>query len=534
MDQTIARGGLLRKIGYRLALVIAAFGMAASAFAQPANQNISGGLVFEGEPFMAVDPADAQHIVVAWIGFVFQNPSGIKTRTSFDGGQTWSNAVVLPHWRSTYKSADPSIVYDTNGDVVACYVDYRQNPDSGGTFVVRSTDGGLTWGSMSEVIDGYDDGTKIPVDRPWLTIDRSGGATSGNLYVTTKPAPWVPAPNRAYFMRSTDAGATWSNWRHIDSTGYLIGNFIAAPMSVSAVSSSGVLHIMYPSYVLSQNLYPGFILASSTNGGNGFTYRNAWFEQVNGSDSLIKAGYQLLTDPSDPNHLAFISPVNVLGDQDVYAVQSWDGGVTWSPKVRVNDDPASNGVTQDLVWGGFDADGDLVVTWRDRRNASGTGYYQVDSEIWGSVLWKDSMAFSPNFRISDTLAAWNAILTQAGNDFMCNAMAQDTLLATWGDTRNGRLNIYFTKIDLRSMVGTGIHQLGSEALPQIKVYPNPVSDYLMVEGEGILEMELRDLSGRLIMEAERGPMQLSGLPSGVYLLEVRTEAGEFEAKVQKQ
>lgn len=534
MDSNRAHRGPQRICGQWLTSLLTLAFLSGLACAQPVNQNISGGLVFEGEPYMAVDPVDPQHIVVAWIGYVFQQPSGIKTRSSFDGGQTWSTAVVLPHWRSTYKSADPSMVFDTNGDVVACYVDYRQNPDSGGTFVVRSTDGGLTWGSMSEVIDGYADGNKLPVDRPWLSIDRSSGPHSGNLYVTTKPAPWVPAPNRAYFMRSTDAGATWSSWRYIDTTGYLIGNFIAAPMSMSTVTSSGTLHIMYPSYVLSQNLFPGFILASSSDAGASFSYHNAWFEQINGNDSLIKGGYQLLSDPSDPDHLVFICPVNTLGDQDVYLVQSHDGGITWTPKVRVNDDPPSTGVTQDLVWGGFDTDGDLVVTWRDRRGASGTGYYSVDSEIWGSILWKDSTAFSPNFRISDTLAAWNLILTQAGNDFMCNALSQDTLLATWGDTRNGRLNIYFTKFDLRSLIGTGIHQLGSEELPELRVYPNPVTDLLAVEGEGIIEMELYDLSGRKLMEAEQGPLHVSALPAGNYILEVRTEAGEFSTRIQKQ
>ncbi|HEX2901056.1 MAG TPA: sialidase family protein, partial [Bacteroidia bacterium] len=382
-------------------IAIVALCWAVVAFAQPANQNVSGGLIFEGEPFMAINPSNPQHIVVAWIGYVFQQPSGIKSRASFDGGQTWSTTAILPHYRSTYKSADPSLVFDVNGDVLACFVDYRQSPDSGGTFVVRSTDGGLSWGAMSEVIDAYEDGQKLPVDRPWLTIDRSGGAFDGNLYVTTKPAPWVPAPNRPYFMRSTDGGSTWSNWQYIDAAGYLVGNLIAAPMAVSAVTGNGTLHILYPSYVFSQNPLPGYILATSADGGSTFSYQEAWFSLINGNDSLIKGGYQLLSDPSDPDHIALLTPQNLLGDQDVYYVESTDGGANWAAPVRVNDDAPNSGVTQDLVWGGFDQDGDLVLTWRDRRNAGGAGY-SVDSEIWGSVWWKDSASFSPNFQISDT------------------------------------------------------------------------------------------------------------------------------------
>jgi hypothetical protein len=504
------------------------------AFAQPTNQNVSGGLIFEGEPFMAINPSNPQHIVVAWIGFVFQQPSGIKSRASFDGGQTWSTTAILPHFRPTYKSADPSLVFDTNGDVLACYVDYRQSPDSGGTFVVRSTNGGLTWGTtMHQVIDAYEDGLKLPVDRPWLTIDRSGGAFDGNLYVTTKPAPWVPAPNRPYFMRSTDGGNSWSNWQYLDATGFLVGNLIAAPMATPAVAADGNLHILYPSYVPSQNLLPGYLLASSSDGGATFQYNEAWFSLINGNDSLIKAGYQLLTDPSDANHIAFVTPQNLLGDQDIYYLESTDDGLNWAAPVRINDDATANGVTQDLVWGGFDNDGDLVLTWRDRRNASGAGY-SVDSEIWGSVLWKDSTSFSSNFRVSDTLAAWNAILTQAGNDFMCSQMVDDTLFATWGDTRNGRLNIYFVKYDLRNLVPTGLYHLSNERWPEVQVFPNPAATHFFVKGTGILSIRLLDSQGKAIFQSKENNVDLHNLPAGSYLLEVNTESGIVNRRIVKQ
>ncbi len=503
------------------------------AYAQPVNQNVSGGFFFEGEPYLAINPANPQHLVVAWIGVVVGQPSGIKCRRSLDGGQTWGATSVLPHHRPTYKSADPSLVFDSNGDVLACYVDYRQNPDSGGAFVVRSSDGGNTWGSMSQVIDGYDDGQKLPVDRPWLSIDRSGGAFDGYLYVTTKPAPWVLPPNRPYFMRSTDGGTTWSSWQYLDATGALVGNFIAGPMAVHAVAANGALHLIYPSYVLSQNLLPGYLHAQSADGGASFSYNEAWFASVSPNDSLVKAGYTLLADPSDPQHLVLLVSQNLLGDQDIYLVQTTDGGQVWSAPYRVNDDPTTNQVTQDLVWGGFDDDGDLVVTWRDRRNAAGTGY-QVDSEIWASVWWKDSLSFSPNFRIADTLAAWNAILSQSGNDFMCSQMANDTLYATWGDTRNGRLNIYFVKYDLRGMVPTGVHELASEPAPSFRVFPNPVHDFLQVEGDDIMEMELWNAEGRLIARRQSGPIDVRGMSTGHYFLKLETTAGEFNVRILKE
>ena len=51
---------------------------------------------------------------------------------------------------------------------------------------------------------------------------------------------------------------------------------------------------------------------------------------------------------------------------------------------------------QDLVWADFDEDGDLVISWRDRRNGD-EGTYETASEIWAAFRDKDELVFSPNF-----------------------------------------------------------------------------------------------------------------------------------------
>src|SRR5271157_3289727 len=215
-------------------------------FAQ--NEDISGGVVFEGEPYLAVDPSNSQHMVIEWMGYMDGNGVNLsmKTKATFDGGKTWSNTVVFPHQRKGWKSADPSMVFDKKGNVIACYIDYRESPDSGGVYIIKSTDGGLSWSGTSEVIDVLSDVTKVPLDRPWLAIDNSNSLTQGNLYVTTKPAPWISAPNRPYFMRSVDGGNNWSHFRYVDTVAYLVGNYIQAPMADLTVCTQGDLHIIYP------------------------------------------------------------------------------------------------------------------------------------------------------------------------------------------------------------------------------------------------------------------------------------------------
>ena len=89
---------------------------------------------------------------------------------------------------------------------------------------------------------------------------------------------------------------------------------------------------------------------------------------------MIKKASKLITNPADNNHLVFITPDLMFGDVDIIMMESYDEGVSWSNPIRINDDLQGNGKMQDLVWADFDLDGDLVVTWRHRRNSSANGY----------------------------------------------------------------------------------------------------------------------------------------------------------------
>ena len=499
------------------------------------NEDLSGGVIWESEPYMAVDPSNPQHIVVAWMGSVPLSALCIKTITTFNGGVTWSSPALIPHQSPTYTSADVSMAFGLSGNMYTAYIDSRKSPDSGAVYIVKSTDGGLTWGSATQVISGFADGTKYPLDRPWLAVSNTGAVDT--LYVTSKPAPWVAPPNRPYFVKSYDAGVTWSAWRNIDSTGYLVGNVIQAPMAAPAIDSAGRFHCIYPAYLPSESLYPRYIMA--TNGpGNSFTYNTAETITVSGGtiDTLAKAGGKLICDPAHNGHFAFVHIENRLGDLDVYSIETTDGGVTWSAPARVNDDATGNGKMQDMAWANFDETGDLVTAWRDRRNAPGTGYEQP-TEMWGAIKWYDSSAFSDNYKISDTAAPYDSIyLHGAGNDFMNVAMAQDTLSAVWGDVRTGALNIWFSRRAMRTGVTTMVKNIVSEQLPGINIYPNPGSQHLTIEGAGMTNIVLNDLSGRTVLskkiDGQKYILDVSSIIPGEYIAVVDTRNGVVSKKVE--
>lgn len=501
------------------------------------NTNISGGAIFEGEPFIAVNPTNPQNITVAWMGFVAGSGTAltIRVRNSFDGGQTWGTRVNLPHQFPTFKSADVSMASDQSGSLYLSYIDYRESPDSGGVFVCKSVNGGLNWSTPVKAIDAYDDGTKRPLDRPWLVVNSTGS----RLYLTTKPAPWVPAPNRPYFIASDDGGLTWKPWKYVDGVGFLTGNLIAAPMAAPALAGKETFHAVYPSFLASQSVFPRFIMASSFNYGTTFSYKEVYSGTTPLGNDSAKSAYKLMADPSDSNHLAFLFLSAALGDIDIMMTETFNAGTSWTTPVRINDDAPGNGKLQDLIWGDFNSKGDLIITWRDRRNAAGTGYNKA-SEIFYTYRPKDSSGFRVNKPLTDNIVAYNNILSQSGNDFMCNKLVNDTLYAVWGDTRDGSLDIWFAKVNMKTSVVTSIQLLESDNI-SINAYPNPFQNELRVSlrnHERIHSITIFNMAGAAVYQqntkADNVLLQTQSLAPGIYIIQVQTKTKTFNRRLLKQ
>ena len=209
---------------------------------------------------------------------------------------------------------------------------------SGGVFLTHSQDGGISWSQPVRVYNLLtDDPAKRPVDRPWMAIDNSGTANDGMFYITTKPAPWILPPNRPYLKSSPDSGNTWSSWRYVDTTNYLVGNIIQTPMASPAATADGALCIAYPSYLASQSIYAKYYLAKSYNRGVSFQYHDLLVNPQSVGDTLYKLGYCLTANPSNANQLAFAIVVQPNGDPDVYLSTSGNGGISWSTPLRVNE-----------------------------------------------------------------------------------------------------------------------------------------------------------------------------------------------------
>ena len=92
---------------------------------------------------------------------------------------------------------------------------------------------------------------------------------------------------------------------------------------------------------------------------------------------------------------------------------------------------------------------------------------------------------------------------------------------------------YFLLIDdIHVGTGVGINDVNKV---NVAVYPNPASDKLNVEGEGISEVQLMDINGRTVMSANKGGMlNIASLANGVYVIRVVTAEGVHTQKIVKK
>lgn len=499
------------------------------------NTNISNTNIFDGEPFMAIDPLNNQHIVAAWMGFQVGQNVAIKSSISNNGGVTWSAAQAIPHNFAGNTSADVSLQYDNSGNLFLCYIDYSSSDFSNGAIMIRkSTDGGLSWGTAVEAISINDCPGKLCVDRPWMVIDVSGGVNDGTIYVTSMNADqptMISAPYNPYLTVSDDNGVSFSTPRFLDTTNFLSGNVITQPMPSPAIGQDGKFYAAYPSYETSQSPFAHIYLAESTTKGISLDHSNVLTIVSPGvSDVYAKKGSLLIADKVSPNHLVFFALTEEEGDADVFYIETYDG-VYWTSPVRVNQDAVANGKMQDLVWADFNESGDLAVAWRDRRNASGSGY-QTETEIYAAIRIKDSTVFEQDFKISSAQASHDVVLESAGNDFMNVRFLGDTMYAIWGDVRSGTLNIFFNKTNVLDQ--TSSVSIITEENP-LSIQPNPADKELKIDNFDEFEsLTLYNVRGELIDTILTPVYKVENLPSGAYFIVSRVGQKSFTSRIQVQ
>jgi hypothetical protein len=502
----------------------------------------NGKVLYDGEPHLAINPNNAQHMVVTWIGWGnIIEKFKVKTSTSFDGGTSWSTIAEIPHKVPGYTSDYPSIDFNAIGEVFISFKDYSGSapPVQGGIYLSKSTDGGITWDSLTTIksFSNADEQDWSAIS-PSMLIDKSTGSYRETIYVF----PYYLIRNKVGLnlglFVSSDLGKTF-NTRQIDTTGWPYSYYYYAPLIGShTIGTSGVL---YTTYHVIDNKTMKFIgqskLAYSKDGGKTYMQQNlSTYENFSNPDVAPIHWYPtlFLNDPTDSNHLIYVylNAEDYLDGRDIniYLIESFNGGINWSSPILLNDEITHvNGFFQ--LMGNFNKKGDLFISWSDRRYLTDVSFKE-EMKIWATYKNKDSINFESNFQIIRPSFAYDSILESRSRNFVGLKLVNDSLYSTWGDSRDGKLNIWFQQMNKRGVI-LYTNKITSENLPSITVTPKRTNSHLMIYCETIKAIVFYNKAGEMVIEKKYteikkdAAINLESLKRGRYMVKVTMASGEY-------
>ncbi len=119
------------------------------------------------------------------------------------------------------------------------------------------------------------------------------------------------------------------------------------------------------------------------------------------------------------------------GNSDIYGQRYDTTGAAAGPNFGVNDDAGT--FSQYFCAVATDACGDFVAAWTDGRNG--------DEDVYAQRYYHDGSPMGPNFRVNDDAGTES----QRSPTIGMNALGR--FIITWGDRRNGPLDIYAQQYD---------------------------------------------------------------------------------------
>jgi hypothetical protein len=400
------------------------------------------------EPSIDINPLNPENVVAAWIDYRIDGSAKLAFGYSFDGGVTWNDGIFPSLIGGFPYQGDPSVASDREGNFYISFISFNPSGGyTGGIFVAKSTDGGVTWPSIIRLDD--DD---VFDDKPYIAIDKTTGQNSGNIYVVWND---VWPTNHILCSRSTDQGNSFQKqiindvprWEQLG--------------AMPAVDANGTLYVVWIGEEINhhQTYYKNLYFDKSTDGGLSFGNETiittvGYFTGL--GINLMHRVYPFPIIATNPmyaghiyltwsNHIFGPDPMLYSDSSDVLFMHSTDGGLNWSSPVNIvnnQPDPSPTPNDQFMPWIAINPTGDRVsIMYYDRSDFANNDsmYVKIVTTIDDGITWL------PPFTISD-VALYPAI-PPFYDLFMgdYNGMVYSTngeLFPVWADSRNGNWDIY--------------------------------------------------------------------------------------------
>ena len=216
-----------------------------------------------------------------------------------------------------------------------------------------------------------------------------------------------------YFSRSTDLGLSFSANVRAND---VTTNFQIEPDV--AVDSAGLVHAVWTD---NRNLFstgPDIYYANSTDGGLSF---NPTLRVNNDATGVEQFRPAIAVGPDRSVYAVWDDPRNGGRGGDIYFSRSSNLGGTWAPNIFVNDDTGN--VPQDNAAIAVNPAGSIFMTWSDSRNAN------IAPDIYATRSTNGGATFAANMKVNDeSTAVWQG--------FPSVAAIEGKVQIAWTDSRN--------------------------------------------------------------------------------------------------
>jgi hypothetical protein len=367
----------------------------------------------QNEPFVAVDPHNANHLVVGANNWQAGNGSfQVTAYTSFNGGKSWttSNPYITPN-ASRLNAADATVAFGRDGAVYFAFVAF--SPAPGAVAVSRSADGGLTWTSQNWASSF----TGESADKPVLA------AANGGLVLFYQGSG-------LYTRTSLDNGATWSNSTLLDAAGRYASPVVDAQGAASVFYMAGNTIKLAQGFSLNSDSLRTSVVATTVPLQARPTQYRATVYPVAGMS------------PNGTMYVAWADGRNAGHGNDIMFTHSLpsisSNKLNWAAASTVNSDNSTADQLMPALAVG--ADGAVTVSWLDNRNDAAN----VNYDIYAAQA-ADGQHFGANVRVtnqSSNPANDPRLQGTMIGDYIGLAASSNGVYTVWTDTRNNNEDIF--------------------------------------------------------------------------------------------
>ena len=326
-------------------------------------------------------------VFLVWRDDRYGNPLWYNSRIFFskstDAGNTWNPNLMIGNGSDTLWNFGPHLVLDAFGNIYIGYPVQNQNNNNSDVYFTKSTDGGITFTTPIIVNDSSD------------VVYQAGGAIAVDSSGQYVYVVWEDSRNGhdedIYLARSTDGGMGFLPSVRVNDDSDSADQWCP----VIACDNSGQnVYVAWQDFRdigYGANVY----FARSTDYGQ-------TFEQNYCVNDTTTTGNSKQGNPSIyyRNGIIYLAWRDERDDYTIYYNKSTDGGVSFGIDTRVRDDTVGAGMHPSIT---ADTLNRVYVVWYDTRTFSSTGY-----DIYFSYSDDGGMTFSPDVRVNDLLGIMGA------------------------------------------------------------------------------------------------------------------------------